>query len=505
MIGPLLFALALALLGALLHFAIGRAARRIPRQLAQRRGAAAGPNVRHGRAFALAALGARSALWLGIAWLVSERFEPLMQARGWSLMLLADALRAPLFTMNERSYSTLDLVLLPAFLVALWIAVGLLVRVIRSRVLEAAGVESGLQETLGVLLRYALTFIGAIVLLQGYGVDVRSLAIAASVLGVGIGFGLQNIANNFVSGLLINFERPVRPGDYVNVGAFEGTVVRVGGRSTQIRTIDGVLILIPNSKFLETEVVNWSLGDPRSRIHVPVGVAYGTDLARARRALLEAARGHPDVESDPRPQVQMTAFGESSLDLELLVWTRDPRNKNRLESDLNFRVEESLRRHGIQVPFPQRDLHLRSPGLERAARAWARRVAPELSEAEAAPAATLPAEHLAADAALAHDRDRGPDEWSDAEVAASAKQLVASGAVSIRDRRHLLRVHRQAFVGREAVDWLVSEFGLTRAEAVELGERWVALGLVRHVLDEHGFLDGQLFYRFEGEGAPLGG
>jgi hypothetical protein len=322
------------------------------------------------------------------------------------------------------------------------------------------------------------------VLLQGYGVDVRSLAIAASVLGVGIGFGLQNIANNFVSGLLINFERPVRPGDYVNVGAFEGTVVRVGGRSTQIRTIDGVLILIPNSKFLETEVVNWDLGDPRSRIHVPVGVAYGTDLARVRRALLEAARGHPEVESDPRPQVQMKAFGESSLDFELLVWTRDPRNKNRLESDLNFRIEESLRRHGIQVPFPQLDLHVRAPGEQR-------------------PEPSLPAEHLAHDAELAHDRDRGPDEWSDAEVAAAAKQLVASGEISIRDRRHLLRVHRQAFVGREAVDWLVAEFGLTRAEAVELGERWIELGLARHVLDEHGFRDGQLFYRFVEDGAAL--
>ena len=482
MTGPLLFAAALVALGAALHFALGRAARRIPRHLARRNGAAIGPHVRYGRAFAVAALGARGALWLGIAWLVSERFEPLMQARGWSLMLLADALRAPLFTIDERSYSALDLILLPGFLVGLWIGVGLLVRVIRSRVLDAAGVESGLQETLGILLRYALTFVGAIVLLQGYGVDVRSLAIAASVLGVGIGFGLQNIANNFVSGLLINFERPVRPGDYVNVGAFEGTVVRVGGRSTQIRTIDGVLILIPNSKFLETEVVNWDLGDPRSRIHVPVGVAYGTDLARVRRALLEAARGHPEVESDPRPQVQMKAFGESSLDFELLVWTRDPRNKNRLESDLNFRIEESLRRHGIQVPFPQLDLHVRAPGEQR-------------------PEPSLPAEHLAHDAELAHDRDRGPDEWSDAEVAAAAKQLVASGEVSIRDRRHLLRVHRQAFVGREAVDWLVAEFGLTRAEAVELGERWIELGLVHHVLDEHGFRDGQFFYRFETDGA----
>src|SRR5262245_4008546 len=425
-----------------------------------------------------------------------------MQARGWSLMLLMKALDAPLFSVNDRPYSALDLIALPALLVALWLGVGLLVRSIRSRVLEAAGVESGLQETLAILLRYALTFIGAIVVLQGYGVDVRSLAIAASVLGVGIGFGLQNIANNFVSGLLINLERPIRPGDYVSVGDFEGTVLRVGGRSTTIRTVDGVRILIPNSKFLEQEVMNWDIGDPRSRIHVPVGVAYGSDLACARRALLEAARGHADVEPDPRPQVQMTGFDESSLGLELLVWTRDPRNKNRLESDLAFRIEESLRRHGIAVPVPQRDLHLRSPGLESAARAWARRVAPELAEPVAAPVATLPPAHITADADPSHERDYGPDDWSDAEVESAAKRLRESGAVAIRDRRHLLQVHRRAFVGREAVDWLVMQLGLSRAEAVELGERWIGLGLVRHVLDEHGFRDGHFFYRFrEDDGA----
>jgi small-conductance mechanosensitive channel len=487
-IAPALFAALLVATGAALHYAVGRAAARIPRWLAQRRGAVAGPGVRFGRAFALGAVLARAAVWLGVAWLASERVEPLMEARGWSLMLLVKALGAPLFTVNERAYSAYDLVALPALLLALWVGVGLLVRTIRSQVFEAAGVESGLQETLAILLRYALTFIGAIVLLQGFGVDVRALAIAASVLGVGIGFGLQNIANNFVSGVLLNLERPIRPGDYVNVGAFEGTVVRVGGRSTTLRTNDGVLILIPNARFLETEVVNWNLGDPRSRVHLPVGVAYGSDLALARRALLEAARGHPEVEHDPRPQVQLVGFGASSLDLELLVWTRDPRDKNRLESDLNFRIEESLRRHGIEVPFPQLDLRVRAPDAAPAGVADAPARAPSsldrripLAEAE-------------------RERDLGPDDWSEAEVRAAAKQLAASGEIAIRDRRHLLRVYRNAFVGREAVDWLTSRFGLTRAEAVELGERWVELGLVRHVLDEHGFRDEPLYYQVSGDG-----
>jgi len=482
-IEPVLLALLLVAAGAALHFALGRAARRIPRWLARRHCGPIGPAVRWGRAFALGSLATRTTLWLAIAWLVSERFEPLMQARGWSLMLLVKALDAPLFTIEERSYSALDLIALPAFLLALWIGVGLLVRLIRARVFEAAGVESGLQETLGVLLRYALTFLGALVLLQGYGVDLRSLAIAASVLGVGIGFGLQNIANNFVSGLLINLERPVRPGDYVNVGAFEGTVVRVGGRSTSIRTSDGVLILIPNSRFLESEVVNWSLGDPRSRIHVPVGVSHRSNPARVRRALLEAARGHPEVELDPRPRVELRGSGDGSLDFELLVWTRDPRSKSALASDLNFRIEESLVRHGIAAAFPQRELHLRAPG-------------PEVDLATSASPAPEP---LAHDADLAHDPDRSPKEWSDAEVESAAKRLRESGEVAIRDRRHRLQVYPRAFVGREAVDWLVGAYGLSRAEAVELGERWVAQGLVHHVLDEHGFRDGEFFYRFRGD------
>ena len=475
MIGPLLLtALLLAAAGAL-HFALGRAARRLPRWLAQRRGERPGPRVRHDRVFALGALLLRSALWLGVAWTLSERIEPLMQARGSSLMLLVKALEAPLFRVNERPYSALDLITLPLLLVALWLAVGVVVRLVRNHLLETAGVESGLQETLAILLRYALTFVGALVLLEGYGVDVRSLAIAASVLGVGIGFGLQHIANNFVSGVLLNLERPIRPGDYVSVGAFEGSVVRVGGRSTTIRTLDGVLILVPNSRFLESEVVNWNLGDPRSRIHVPVGVAYGSDPARVRRALLEAARGHPEVEADPRPQVQMRGFGASALEFELLVWTRDPRNKNTLASDLNFRVAESLRRHGIEVPFPQLDLRVRAPGDR---------------------AAAAPPEPVA-DAALGPER--GPDQWSEAELRAAAQELAASGEVAIRQRRHLLRVHRDSFVGREAVDWLARRYGLTRDEALELGERWVELGLVRHVLDEHGFRDGNFYYRLASE------
>ncbi len=218
-----------------------------------------------------------------------------------------------------------------------------------------------------------------------------------------------------------------------------------------------------------------------------------------RRALLEAARGHSAVLADPRPQVQLRRFGESSLDCELLVWTRDPRNQQRLVSDLNFRIEQALRRHGIGIPFPQRDLHLRSPALERALEAWRRRS----GEADAAPLATSDLATPAPEAP-GTPRDCGPDEWSDAEIAAAAARL--REGVPIRDRRHRLSFHRRCFVGAEAVDWLVANEGLSRAEALALGRQLVASGLVHHVLDEHDFRDGFFFYRFRADqSAPVTG
>jgi small-conductance mechanosensitive channel len=491
---PLLVVLAVLGAAFLLHWAIGRASRRLPVLWARRRGlpGAAPEGVR--RASALARVASRTVLWLAAAFLLSERSPALHGLREGALGLLRRSFTMTLFSADGRDWSLLDLMALPALVAGVWLAASLAVRGLRARILVPAGVEDGLQETLSLLLRYGLLFLGVVVLLTAWGVDLRSIAIGASVLGVGIGFGLQNIANNFVSGLLINLERPVRPGDFVHVGDFMGRVLRVGARSTQIRTTDRVTILVPNSRFLETEVVNWSHGDPLSRLHVAVGVAYGSDLERVRKALLEAASGHPQVVRDPRPQVWLRRFGESSLDFELLVWTRDPENQSALVSDLNFRVAEALARHGIQIPFPQRDLHLRSPALERVVGAWSRRTfrAEELDGEQPAgaggdaPTGEAPVSRL-------------PSPWSEAQLEALAARMAGPGGVEVRDRRHLLSTYPRCFVGQEAVSWLVEHEGLGRGEAVELGQRLVALGIVRHVLDEHGFHDGHFFYRFRSD------
>jgi hypothetical protein len=248
-----------------------------------------------------------------------------------------------------------------------------------------------------------------------------------------------------------------------------------------------VTILVPNSRFLEQEVVNWTHGDPRCEIAVPVGVAYGSDLRTVRRALLAAAEGHPSVLRDPRPTVEMRAFGASSLDLELQVWTADPRRKDELRSDLNFRIEASLRRYGIEIPFPQQDLHLRSPSLERLVESW--RMPPGAS----APAPATPAAEICP-IPVDDEIGVGPDRWNEPALIAAADRL--REGVEIRDRRHLLSVYRSCFIGREAVDWWGKHEDLSRSEAVTLGQRLIELGAIQHVLDEHDFRDGHFFYRF---------
>ena len=492
MTASILLGLALVAGGIALHLAIGRASRRLPRLLARRRGGdAAHPPAQ--RAFTLAALAAQSALWVSLAWLASERLAPLMRGRNLVAELFAMSFSMPLFTIDGMAWTIADLLALPALLAALWIVVSLLVRGVRTRILAPAGVESGLQETVGVLLRYTLVFLGTIVVLQAWGVDVRSLAILGSVLGVGIGFGLQNIANNFVSGLLLNVERPIRAGDFVRVGEFLGTVQRIGARSTAIQTPENLTLLVPNSKFLETEVVNWSHGSPVSKITLPVGVAYGSDLRRVRAALLEAVKGHPLVLREPRSQVDFLRFGSDAIELELEVWTAQPQQQGRLVSDLGFRIDEAFRREGVEIPFPQRDLHVRSPELARLVEALARRLGVEDG------AGALRAAEPVSDA---HDEvrtvlpDKDPREWSDEDLARLVERMREPSGVPIQDRRHRLAVYPRCFVGSEAVDWLLRTAELTRGEAVALGQRLIDRGFVRHVLDEHGFRDGNFFYGF---------
>ncbi|MBI4482309.1 MAG: mechanosensitive ion channel [Acidobacteria bacterium] len=221
-------------------------------------------------------------------------------------------------------------------------------------------IDVGPRYTIVRLTQYAIWAMGILVALKLLNIDLTALAVVAGALGVGIGFGLQNVVANFVAGLVLLFERPIKVNDRVTIENVEGNVVAINFRSTTIETNDNIAIIVPNSDFINRTVINWSHGKPWVRIRVPVGVAYGTDVQLVTRTLLEVGAETEGVMKEPAPKVRFKEFGDSSLQFELLVWTDELARHQRLRSRLNYAIEASFRRTGIQIPFPQRDLHIKS-------------------------------------------------------------------------------------------------------------------------------------------------
>ena len=399
----------------------------------------------------------------------------------------------PIFSLGQKSYSALQLLLLLALTVSLWFLVKGLVFLIKSYLLSRLGANRNIQEIVGTLTQYILLFLGLIILLQLWGLDLSALAIIASVLGVGIGFGLQNIANNFISGLIIILERPIQVGDFIKLGELVGTVQSVGARSTQIKTWDGVSIIVPNSRFLESEVINWSYEDSTSAIRLPIGVAYGSDIKRVRVALLKAARDHKEILATPRPKVLFQEFGESSFNFELRVWLLEPRHQFRIKSELNYAIEKNLRDYGIEIPFPQRDLNLKSSHLKQLIQSI-------LSTSEFNNS-SLSKFDQDVDQYLTNSLNEDElypleDRLSDSELQGLVKQMRSANGVNIEDRRYRLNIYPACFIGSEAVNWFIEHYNYTREEAIELGQILVERGIIHHVLDQHSFKDSYLFYRF---------
>lgn len=254
-------------------------------------------------------------------------------------------------------------------------------RAVLTRLKGKLKIESGMLYALGRILHYAIIVMGVVLASQCVGLNLGSLAVVFGFLSVGIGFGLQNVTSNFISGIIVLLERPISVGDFVKVDDQVGTVVDIRIRSTVINTRDNVHIIVPNSKFIENHVINWSHGDPRVRVNIPASVAYGSDVPLVKKLLLEAAAAHKDVLKDPAPEVRFTTFGASSLDFVLFAWLADPEFQAALKSDLNFAINEAFRKAGITIPFAQTDLHLQmSPAVEEIARALRKETAHEKSE-----------------------------------------------------------------------------------------------------------------------------
>lgn len=236
----------------------------------------------------------------------------------------------------------------------------LLQRMLRRSVFEQVHLNQGSQSAICRVLHIIIMCIGVFIAIQHTGIDLTALAAVSAVLLVGIGLGLQTITNNFISGLIMLFERPVQEGDFVEVGGIQGTVQAVNAYSTKVETLDRVTIIVPNSHFLSDNVTNWSFQESKVRLHVSVGVSYGADVELVAETLLEVGRAHPEVLSDPEPQIQFLTFGDSSLNFDLLVWIEDPTRQYFVISDLNFAIVQAFRERDIEIPFPQRDLHVRS-------------------------------------------------------------------------------------------------------------------------------------------------
>lgn len=218
----------------------------------------------------------------------------------------------------------------------------------------------GVPYAISTFLHYGLLLVGFFFAVAATGIDLNRFAIVAGAFGVGIGFGLQNVVNNFVSGLILLSERPVQVGDMVESAEVLGEVRRIGIRSSTIRTLQGAEVIVPNSQLISERVVNWTLSDRQRRIDIPVGVAYGTDPTRVLSLLREVAIAHPGVMTAPEPVALFRGFGDSSLNFELRAWSNRFEESIRVQSEISVQVNDALKREGIEIPFPQRDLHVRS-------------------------------------------------------------------------------------------------------------------------------------------------
>ncbi len=233
------------------------------------------------------------------------------------------------------------------------------------KLLAKSKIDLGVRVAVGTIFRYIVLVVGFIIIFQTVGIDLSALTILAGALGVGIGFGLQNITNNFVSGIIILFERPIKVGDRIEVGDVYGDVVNISMRSTTIVTNDNIAIIVPNSDFISSTVINWSYTDKNVRFNILVGVSYHDDPQRVKKILLDIADNNEGVLKNPKPEVLFDEFGDSSLIFNLRVWTRDYITRPKvLKSQLYFEIFEKFREHKIEIPFPQRDLHIKNEQLK---------------------------------------------------------------------------------------------------------------------------------------------
>ncbi|MCH8274273.1 MAG: mechanosensitive ion channel [Armatimonadetes bacterium] len=281
----------------------------------------------------------------------------------WMQQVLDWATR-PLVEIGAWEVTALNILALILLPVAVFLVARTVRRVLLNRVLKRSPLDRGMQNTIATMTYYVLLFVGLLAVLSSIGINITSLTVFTGALGLGVGIGLQEVARNFISGLVLLMARPIKPGDRIEVGDLEGDIRRIGTYSTIVVTLDDAAVIVPNSWLLENNLVNWTHTGERRRLRIPIGVHYNSDPALVRTTLLQVAEESPDVIAEPKPEVLLTEFGDSSVNFELLVWTHTHVFRPRLlRSKLYFAIHAALKENEIEIPYPQRDLHIRSSAV----------------------------------------------------------------------------------------------------------------------------------------------
>jgi len=270
-----------------------------------------------------------------------------------------DFLQEPIFTVSGEGISIMSFFYLVIVILFAVILSRLVIRFLKRNVYSKMEIEEGAQYTLSRLVKYILLAVGILIGLQMVGFDLSILAFLGGLLGVGIGFGLQNIFLNFASGLILLFERPVQVGDIVELDGLTGTIKNVGFRISVINTFDNESLIVPNSHLVTERVTNLSYGgDIRVRFHLPIGVAYGSDIDRVKQVLLEISESEEKVLEDPAPKVVFKEHADSSLNFELIGWANSPGDRAAVLSSAREKIDEKFNEEGIEMPYPTRDVYL---------------------------------------------------------------------------------------------------------------------------------------------------
>jgi len=270
-----------------------------------------------------------------------------------------------LFHLGDSPFTTKTFVLLALSLFLLFYISSKIRKVLIKKVFPRYDLDIGVSQSIATIVRYVLIIVGLIIIFQTTGIDLSALGLLVGALGVGIGFGLQNITNNFISGIIILFERPIKVGDRIELDDLAGNIVEISARATTIITNDNIAVIVPNSDFINSRVINWSHNNKDVRLNFPVGVSYNEDPARIRKLLLEVVAENSGVLNSPKPYVLFEAYGDSSLNFILQVWTSAYIDRpNILKSELYYEIFAKFKENNVEIPFPQRDIHLKS-GFEK--------------------------------------------------------------------------------------------------------------------------------------------